>query len=94
MLKGFFSRLTDEPVSYVNAPTAPGQPASTVREINTTHTDEYVNLITLRCENHHSISGTLAGRRGEQRIVEIDGHTSTCRPPSTCWWSTTTTVPA
>ena len=45
-----------------------------MREVNSTQTDEYVNLITLRCPDHHSISGTLTGRRGEQRIVEVDGH--------------------
>ena len=77
VLKGFFSRLTDEPVSYVNAPAMAKSAGITMRESKSTDSNEYVNLITLRCENHKSISGTLAsvaGRRTEQRIVEVDGH--------------------
>ena len=74
VLKGFFSRISDDPVSYVNAPAMAKAAGITMREINSTETDEYVNLITLRCVGHKSISGTLAGRRSEQRIVEIDGH--------------------
>jgi D-3-phosphoglycerate dehydrogenase len=74
VLKGFFSLISEDPVSYVNAPQLAKSAGVSMREVNRTDTDEYVNLITLRCENHHSISGTLAGRRGEQRIVEIDGH--------------------
>lgn len=74
VLKGFFSRITEDPVSYVNAPSMAKAAGITMREVNTTDADEYVNLITLRCVDHHSISGTLTGRRGEHRIVEIDGH--------------------
>jgi D-3-phosphoglycerate dehydrogenase len=74
VLKGFFSRLTDEPVSYVNAPILARAAGINMREVNSTEADEYVNLLTLVCKDHHSISGTLTGRRGEQRIVEIDGH--------------------
>ncbi len=74
VLKGFFSLISDDPVSYVNAPQMARAAGVSMREVNSTSTDEYVNLITLRCENHHSISGTLTGRRGDQRIVEIDGH--------------------
>lgn len=74
VLKGFFSHLTDDPVTYVNAPAMAKAAGITVRETSSPETDEYVNLITLSCDNHKSISGTLAGRRSEQRIVEIDGH--------------------
>jgi D-3-phosphoglycerate dehydrogenase len=76
VLKGFFSRLTDEPVSYVNAPGMAKAAGITMREVNSTDSDEFVNVITLRCENHHSISGTVAAipGRAEHRIVEVDGH--------------------
>jgi D-3-phosphoglycerate dehydrogenase / 2-oxoglutarate reductase len=74
VLKGFFSHLSEDPVTYVNAPSMAKAAGITMRETSCADTDEYVNLITLRCENHKSISGTLAGRRSEQRIVEIDGH--------------------
>jgi D-3-phosphoglycerate dehydrogenase len=74
VLKGFFSHISEDPVSYVNAPGMARAAGITMREVNCTDTDEFVNLITLRCADHHSISGTLAGHRREQRIVEIDGH--------------------
>ncbi len=77
VLKGFFSRLTSEPVSYVNAPAMAKAAGITMREVNSTVSDEYINLITLRGQNHKSISGTFSaipGRRSEHRIVEIDGH--------------------
>jgi D-3-phosphoglycerate dehydrogenase len=73
VLKGFFSRISEDPVSYVNAPTLAKAAGIIMRETNCIDTDEYVNLITLRCDDH-SISGTLAGRRSEQRVVEVDGH--------------------
>ena len=44
-----------------------------MRDVNCTTSDDYVNLITLSrrrpLDQRH-----VAGRRGEQRIVEIDGH--------------------
>ncbi len=80
VLKGFFSRITDDPVSYVNAPNMARAAGISMREITCAESDEYVNLISLRCEDH-SISGTLAGRRRVQRIVEVDGH-SVDVPPS------------
>jgi D-3-phosphoglycerate dehydrogenase len=73
VLKGFFGQISDDPVSYVNAPTLARAAGVTMRETKCIDTDEYVNLITLSCDDH-SVSGTLAGRRSEQRIVEIDGH--------------------
>ena len=76
-LKGFFSRLTSEPVSYVNAPAMAKAAGISVSEVSSTVSDEYVNLITLGCGDDRSISGTFSavlGRRTEHRIVEIDGH--------------------
>ena len=73
VLKGFFSRISEDPVSYVNAPSLAKAAGITMRETSCIDTDEYVNLISLRCDDH-SISGTLAGRRREQRVVEVDNH--------------------
>ncbi len=73
VLKGFFSRISEDPVSYVNAPSLAKAAGITMRETSCIETDEYVNLISLHCGDH-SIAGTLAGRRSEQRIVEVDGH--------------------
>ena len=41
--------------------------------MSTPLTTDYVNLITLRSEQH-SIAGTLVGLRGEPRLVMIDDH--------------------
>ena len=72
-MKGFFGAVTDEPVTYVNAPQLAKDHGVEIREINSTTSADYVNLITIRGAGH-SISGTLAGRRSEQRIVFIDDH--------------------
>jgi len=72
-MKGFFSAISDEPVSYVNAPQLAKQAGIDVREVNCATSADFVNLITIRGAGH-SISGTLVGRRSEQRIVVIDEH--------------------
>jgi D-3-phosphoglycerate dehydrogenase / 2-oxoglutarate reductase len=74
VLKGVFGRISDEPVTYVNAPQLAKDHGVEVREVSCTTSDDYVNLVTVG-GGGHSISGTLVGRRGEQRIVLIDGHT-------------------
>jgi D-3-phosphoglycerate dehydrogenase len=73
-LKGFFSAISDEPVSFVNAPQRALDHGVEVRETNTATSADYVNLLTLR-GGGHAIAGTLTGRRSEQRIVMIDDHT-------------------
>jgi D-3-phosphoglycerate dehydrogenase len=73
VLKGFFGRISDEPVSYVNAPALADAHGIEVREVATTTTVDFVNLITLR-RGEHTMSGTLAGHNGEARLVAVDGH--------------------
>ncbi|HEX2784589.1 MAG TPA: phosphoglycerate dehydrogenase [Ilumatobacteraceae bacterium] len=73
VLKGFFSAVTDEPVTYVNAPQLAKDHGVEVRETNCATSADFVNLITLRGADR-SLSGTLVGRRGAQRIVMIDDH--------------------
>jgi D-3-phosphoglycerate dehydrogenase len=80
LLKGFFSRVSDEPVSYVNAPKLAAEHGLEVRETATTTTQNFVNLITIR-SGDYSLAGTLAGLRGEPRIVMVDDH-SVDVPPS------------
>lgn len=72
-LKGYFGAVSDEPVTYVNAPQLATASGLEVRETKSSASADFVNLITLRC-GAHSISGTLVGRRSEHRIVMIDGH--------------------
>jgi D-3-phosphoglycerate dehydrogenase / 2-oxoglutarate reductase len=73
VVKGFFGSVTDEPVTFVNAPQLAKDHGVEVRETNCASSADFVNLITLRGAGR-SVSGTLVGRRGEQRIVMIDEH--------------------
>ena len=74
LLKGYFGRVSDEPVSYVNAPKLAAESGMTVRETATTTAQDYVNLISVR-GGSHALGGTLVGLRGEPRIVMVDDHT-------------------
>ena len=73
-LKGFFGAVSDEAVTYVNAPQLAKEHGVEVREASSETAVDFVNLVTLR-GGGHSISGAIVGRRGEQRIVMIDDHT-------------------
>ena len=74
VLKGLFSRVSSDLVTYVNAPQRAKDHGLELREVSSTTAEDYVNLVTVR-GGGHSISGTLHWRRGEQRIVLVDGHT-------------------
>jgi len=63
--------ISDEAVTYVNAPQLATQHGVEVRDVSSSSSADYVNLLTLR-GGGHSISGTLAGAKGAQRIVNID----------------------
>jgi D-3-phosphoglycerate dehydrogenase len=71
VLKGFFGAISDEPVTYVNAPQLAKEHGVEVRDVNCATAADYVNLLTLR-GGEHSISGTLSGQSNDQRIVNID----------------------
>ena len=71
VLKGFFATISDEQVTYVNAPQLAVQHGVAVRDVSSSSSADFVNLLTLR-GGGHSISGTLAGPKGAQRIVNID----------------------
>ncbi len=74
VLKGMFGGVSEEPVTYVNAPQRARDAGIDVREVSSTTSADWVNLVTIT-GGGHSVSGTLAGRRSEHRIVLIDGHT-------------------
>ncbi|MCU1454534.1 MAG: serA [Acidimicrobiales bacterium] len=73
VLKGLFNRVSDEPVSYVNAPQLAAERGVEVRDTTTSTARDYVNLITLR-GGDHAVAGTLTGLNGEPRIVMVDDH--------------------
>ncbi len=74
VLKGLFGRISEEPVTYVNAPQRAREHGVDVREVKSTTSAEYVNLVTVS-GGGHALSGTLVAHRRHQRIVGIDGHT-------------------
>ncbi len=74
VLKGFFSVVSGEPVSYVNAPQMAEEQGLEIRPTSTTTSRDFVNLITIR-NGDHNISGTLVGLKAKQSLVMIDDHT-------------------
>ncbi|TMK85396.1 MAG: phosphoglycerate dehydrogenase [Actinobacteria bacterium] len=74
VLKGLFGAASEEPVSYVNAPQLAAERGVELRETKTSVAQDYVNLVSLR-GGDHAVAGTLAGLRGEPRIVMVDEHT-------------------
>ena len=80
VLKGIFGGVSDQPVTFVNAPNLAKEHGVEVRETSTATSVDYVNLVTVR-GGGHVLAGTLTGRRGEARIVNVDDHT-TDLPPS------------
>jgi D-3-phosphoglycerate dehydrogenase len=73
VLKGVFGKVSEEPVSFVNAPRLAEERGIEVRESSSSTSRDYVNLVTIR-GGDHAIGGTLVGLRGEARIVMVDDH--------------------
>ncbi len=77
-LKGIFSRISSEQVSYVNAPLLAEQRGVAVRLLTDAASEEYRNLLTIRGSlsdgTQLSVSGTLVGAKQVQKIVEINGY--------------------
>jgi D-3-phosphoglycerate dehydrogenase len=77
-LKGIFTNIVSESVSYVNAPLLAEQRGVQVRLVTDPVSDEYRNLLTisgaLSDGTQISVSGTLTGTRQAEKIVEINGY--------------------
>jgi D-3-phosphoglycerate dehydrogenase len=77
-LKGIFSNIVSESVSYVNAPLFAEQRGIAVRLTTESESDEYRNLLTIRGTTSDgtsvSVSGTLTGTKQIEKIVEINGY--------------------
>ena len=76
-MKGLFSDVTEEPVSYVNAPLVAKERGVEVSLSADEVSQDWRNILTLRGSTVDgqlvSISGTLTGLRQLERIVEING---------------------
>ena len=77
-LKGIFTNIVSETVSYVNAPLLAEQRGIDVRLITDAVSDEYRNLLTIRGVlsdgSQISVSGTLTGTKQIEKLVEINGY--------------------
>ncbi len=77
-LKGIFSNIVSESVSYVNAPLLAEQRGIAVRLTTDAESEEYRNLLTVRGAlgdgSQVSVSGTLTGTKQTEKIVEINGY--------------------
>ncbi len=77
-LKGLFTNIVSESVSYVNAPLHAEQRGVDVRLIVDDDSDEYRNVITLRGAlsdgSQLSVSGTLTGTKQIEKLIEVNGY--------------------
>ncbi len=77
-LKGVFTNVVSEPVSYVNAPLIAEQRGIEVRLVTDSISDAYRNVVTLRGAladgSQVSVSGTLTGPKQVEKIVAINGY--------------------
>ncbi|MFS0893527.1 phosphoglycerate dehydrogenase [Microbacterium sp. 179-I 3D3 NHS] len=77
-LKGVFTNIVSETVSYVNAPLLAEQRGIAVRLLQDDVSDEYRNIITLTGAlsdgSQLSVSGTLTGPKQTEKLVGINDH--------------------
>ena len=77
-LKGLFTNIVSETVSYVNAPLLAEQRGIEVRLLVDDQSDEYRNVITLRGAlsdgSQLSVSGTLTGTKQIEKLVGINDY--------------------
>ncbi|GAA5149477.1 phosphoglycerate dehydrogenase [Microbacterium pseudoresistens] len=77
-LKGVFTNIVSETVSYVNAPLLAEQRGVAVRLVQDEVSEEYRNVITLRGAlsdgTQLAVSGTLTGPKQIEKLVAINEH--------------------
>ena len=77
-LKGVFTDIVSEQVSYVNAPLLADQRGVEARLTTTEHAESYRNTVTVRAATAQgeqtSVTGTLTGPRQVQKLVGVDRH--------------------
>jgi D-3-phosphoglycerate dehydrogenase len=85
VLKGALGGVTEEPVSFVNAPRVADERGLVVRETSSSSARDYVNLIELTGhvgERTTHVAGTLYGKQDAPRIVAIDDYIVDLPPSS------------
>lgn len=76
-LKGVFTDVVEDQVSYVNAPLLAAERGTAVRLLAESESPDHRNVITIRGTladgSQVSVSGTLVGIHQRERIVEVNG---------------------
>jgi D-3-phosphoglycerate dehydrogenase len=77
-LKGVFTDVVSEQVSYVNAPVLAEQRGITSRLVTTPESEEYRNVLRLRGAlsdgSQISVAGTLTGPKQVEKLVGVNGY--------------------
>jgi D-3-phosphoglycerate dehydrogenase / 2-oxoglutarate reductase len=77
VLKGLFGEVTEEPVTYVNAPLVAKERGVEITIGTDEVSHDWRNLLTVRGVAHDgeliSLGGTLSGLRESERLVEVNG---------------------
>jgi D-3-phosphoglycerate dehydrogenase / 2-oxoglutarate reductase len=76
-LKGAFSAVVHEPVTFVNAPLIAEERGITVEESKSSQSLDYVNLVEVRAQAKGetvSVAGVLVGKRDTERLVRVYGY--------------------
>jgi D-3-phosphoglycerate dehydrogenase / 2-oxoglutarate reductase len=77
VVKGVLRGVVHEPVSFVNAPIITRERGIAIREMRSSVSSDYVNLIAVRAETDEgevSAAGTLVGKRNDQRVLQVNGY--------------------
>jgi D-3-phosphoglycerate dehydrogenase len=70
-LKGMFSGVVHEPVTFVNAPLMAAERGIDVSETKSAMSRDYVNAIEISAGEGAVVAGTLVGKRNEERLVRV-----------------------
>jgi D-3-phosphoglycerate dehydrogenase len=76
-LKGAFSAVVHEPVTFVNAPLLARDRGISVEEARMSESLDYVNMVEVHAECKSetvSVAGVLAGKRDDERLVRAHGY--------------------
>jgi D-3-phosphoglycerate dehydrogenase len=82
-LKGLFSAIVHEPVTYVNAPLLAQERGIEVKETKSAVSTDFVNLVAMRAASDGgtvAVAGTLVGKKDEERIVQVYEYGMDMRP--------------
>jgi D-3-phosphoglycerate dehydrogenase len=76
-LKGAFTAVVHEPVTFVNAPLLARDRGISVEEARMSESLDYVNMVEVHAECKSetvSVAGVLAGKRDDERLVRAHGY--------------------